>query len=59
MLENNVDFCGVVRTYWNDVKTQLREECFINAGKKEGVYKSYHRNGQLKEEANYIDGKKV
>jgi hypothetical protein len=28
-------------------------------GKKEGVYKSYYKDGQLYEEANYIDGKKV
>ena len=26
-------------------------------GKKEGIYKSYHDNGQLWEEINYINGK--
>ena len=58
MSEFNDNFCGVIRIYWNDAKTQLKEEYFINAGKKEGVYKSYHNNGQLYREVNYIDGLK-
>jgi antitoxin component YwqK of YwqJK toxin-antitoxin module len=57
MLENNVDFCGVVRTYYDDAKTKLYEEYFKMNGKKEGIYKSYWNNGQLWEEVNYIDGK--
>ncbi len=28
-------------------------------GKMNGIYKSYWQNGQLYEEVNYIDGKKV
>ncbi len=51
------DYCGVIRTYHDNEKTMLYEEYFINAGKKEGVCKSYHPNGQLCEEVNYIDGK--
>ena len=53
------NYCGVVRTYWCNDKTKLREEYFINAGKKEGIYKSYKYNGELLSEVNYIDGKKV
>jgi hypothetical protein len=37
MSEINLDYYGVVRTYWDDAKTELREEYFINAGKKEGI----------------------
>jgi len=34
--------------------------CLTNSlGKEYGIYKSYHDNGQLWEEVNYIDGKKV
>jgi len=51
-------FTGVIRTYHDEEKTKLKEEYFICDNKKEGIYKSYHDNGQLKEEVNYIDGKK-
>ena len=50
------NYCGVVRTYHDIANTKLREEYFINAGKTEGIYKSYWENGQLKEEVNYIYG---
>ena len=56
MSENNDDFCGVVRTFHDKEKTKIKEEYFIHNGKKEGVYKSYHYNGQLYKEVNYIDG---
>jgi antitoxin component YwqK of YwqJK toxin-antitoxin module len=59
MLENNVDFCGVIKTYHDEEKTKVKEEYFTMNGKKEGIYKSYHHNGQLYSEVNYIDGKKV
>ena len=39
MSENNDNYCGVVRTYHDLKKTKLKEEYFINAGKKEGIYK--------------------
>ena len=52
------NYSGVVRTYYDDAKTELKEEYFINAGKREGIYKSYYENGKLCEEVNYIDGKK-
>ena len=51
--ENN--YSGVDRTYYDPEKTQLKSEVFIHNGKKEGVYKSYHSNGQLYVEVNYID----
>ncbi len=56
MLENNVDFCGVVRTYYDEEKTNVKEEYFTMNGKKEGIYKSYYNDGQLRAEVNYIDG---
>ena len=59
MSENNDDFCGVVRTFHDKEKTKVKEEYFKMNGKIEGIYKSYHENGQLWEEVNYIDGKKV
>ena len=52
------NYCGVVRTYYDNAKTRLKEEYFINAGKKEGIYKSYYSNGQLWYEVNYIDNKR-
>jgi antitoxin component YwqK of YwqJK toxin-antitoxin module len=58
MSETGDNYCGVVRTYYDD-KTKLKEEYFINAGKKEGIYKSYNYYGKLLSEVNYIDGKKV
>ena len=56
MSENNDNYCGVVRTYHDLKKTKLKEEYFINGGKKEGIYKSYFGNGKLEIEVNYIDG---
>jgi len=47
---------GVIRTYYDQEETQIRQEYFILNNKKEGIYKSYHENGQLFEEVNYIDG---
>ena len=49
---------GVIRTYHDQDETKLKEEVFMINGKKEGVYKSYHKNKQLYEEVNYINGKK-
>ena len=49
-------FTGVVRTYHDQEQTQLKEEYFQLNGKINGIYKSYHRNGQLYSEVNYIDG---
>ena len=56
MSEIDDNYCGVVRTYYDLKKTKLKEEYFINAGKKEGIYKEYYENGQLCVEVNYING---
>ncbi len=59
MSEIDNNFCGVVRTYHdNEEKTKVKEEYFKMNGKIEGIYKSYW-DGQLLNEVNYIDGKKV
>jgi antitoxin component YwqK of YwqJK toxin-antitoxin module len=58
MSEINNNYCGVIRTYHDNLKVMLYEEYFINAGKKEGIYKLYWENGQLGKEINYIDGLK-
>ena len=51
-LEN---FTGVYREYHDKENTKIKSEVFMLNGKK-GIYKLYHKNGQLKEEVNYIDG---
>ena len=56
---NNNNFCGVYRKYYDKDKTKIKLEVFMMNGKKEGVYKKYYDNGQLCEEVNYIDDKKV
>ena len=33
---DNQDFCRVVRTYYDEEKTQIKEEYFIINGKKDG-----------------------
>jgi antitoxin component YwqK of YwqJK toxin-antitoxin module len=58
MSEINDDFCGVVRTYYDEEKTKIFEEYFKMNGKIEGIYKSYWQNGQLFYEVNYIDDKR-
>ena len=45
-------------SYHHKEQIKLREEYYEIDGKKEGVYKSYYDNGQLKEICNYIDGKR-
>lgn len=47
MSEINDNFCGVVRTYYDIQMTIVEQEYFIMNGKIEGIYKSYHYNGQL------------
>ena len=44
---------GLIKTYWDEEKTKLSKEYFICDGKKEGIYKTYWNNGQLKEEGIY------
>ena len=54
MSEGN-NYSGVDRTYYDPEKTRLKSEVFIHNSKKEGIYKSYYKNGQLWEEVNYIN----
>ncbi len=49
---------GIVRTYYDNQKTKLKEEYFEVNGKKEGEYKEYYENGQLLRICNYINEKK-
>ena len=53
------NFTGVYREYFDKEQTKLKLEVFMHNGKMNGIYKSYHNNGQLMAEVNYIDGKKV
>ena len=41
------NFTGVYREYNDREKTKIKLEVFMANGKKEGIYKSYHYNGQL------------
>ena len=54
MSETVDNYCGVVRTYNDDAKINLYEEYFINAGKIEGIYKSYFSNEQLYYEYTFL-----
>ena len=47
----------VIRTYYYE--GQLKKEYCLIHNKKEGLYKSYHENGQLYKICNYINGKKM
>jgi antitoxin component YwqK of YwqJK toxin-antitoxin module len=53
---NNI-FVGVIRTYYDKEETKLRQEYFVNAGKKEEEYVEYHENGNIKIISTYIDDK--
>ena len=48
----------IIKTYHDNHNKIIKEEYYQNNGKKEGVYKTYYYNGQIKFEVNYIDGKK-
>jgi antitoxin component YwqK of YwqJK toxin-antitoxin module len=52
---NDPNFVGIHRTYYDS--GVLRSEVFVNAGKKEGIYKSYVDSNleQLREEVNFIN----
>ena len=47
IIDNKDIFIGVIRTYHDKEQTKLKEEYFVNSGKKEGTYKAYCDNGQL------------
>ena len=56
----NIDtnFVSIVKRYYDKNKTRLYEEYFLNAGKKEGPYKSYYFCGTLEREITYVNNKK-
>jgi antitoxin component YwqK of YwqJK toxin-antitoxin module len=45
---DNHNFTGVYREYFDEEQTKLKLEVFMHNGIIEGVYKSYHKNGQIK-----------
>ena len=49
---------GVIREYYNDEKTLLKEEYFQVNGKKEGEFKCYYPSGELYHIINYVNDKK-
>jgi len=55
MIKSN-SFTGVERTFYTNSFT-LKSEVYILNGKKNGIYRSFHENGQIYEESNYLDGK--
>jgi antitoxin component YwqK of YwqJK toxin-antitoxin module len=52
---NNTQMIGVVRSYHDLAESKLKEEYFVNAGVREGVYRSYYEDGQIWNEVNYIN----
>jgi antitoxin component YwqK of YwqJK toxin-antitoxin module len=50
---------GIVRTFYYDENIALCEEYFQINGKKNGEYKAYHINGELKVCCNYLDDLKI
>jgi antitoxin component YwqK of YwqJK toxin-antitoxin module len=48
---------GVIKIYYDVSSNYVKEEYFQINGKKEGEYKYYYDNGQLKEISTYIDNK--
>ncbi len=49
---------GLIRTFHNEEKTELKDEVNYINDKKEGIEKSYWRDGKLYSKVNYINDKK-
>ena len=45
---------SIIKTYWNNNETLVKEEYYELNGKKNGIYKSWYMNGKLEKEINYI-----
>ena len=56
--EINLHVSAYCKTYYNKNQTQLHEEYYHNNYIKEGLYKSYYKNGQLEKESTYVNGEK-
>jgi antitoxin component YwqK of YwqJK toxin-antitoxin module len=52
----NLHVSGYCKTYYDKNQTQLHEEFYHNDYIKEGLYKSYYKNGNIENESNYING---
>ena len=54
--EINLHVSEYCKTYYDKNQTQLHEEYYHNNYIKEGLYKSYYKNGQLEKESVYVNG---
>ena len=54
--EINLHVSGYCKTYYDKNKTQIHEEFYHNDYIKEGIYKSYYKNGNIERESTYING---
>jgi len=54
--EINLNVSGYCKIYYDKNQTQLHEEYYHNNYIKEGIYKSYYKNGKLEEESIYLNG---
>lgn len=48
----------IIRNYYDEEKTKLKEEYFEMNGKKEGTYKGYDKSGCLAVQTNYVAGQR-
>ncbi len=49
---------GIIKIYYRTTEIKSQIKYFIFNGKREGEYKEYHENGQLKKICNYSNDKK-
>lgn len=54
--EINLHVSAYCTTYYDKNQTQLHEEYYHNDYIKEGLYKSYYENGNIKDESTYVNG---
>lgn len=54
--EINLNVSGYCKTYYDKNQIQLCEEYYHNNYIKEGLYKLYYENGNIKQEAMYVNG---
>ena len=54
--EINLNISGYCKTYYDKNQTQLHEEYYHNNYIKEGLYKSYYKNGNIEQESMYVNG---
>jgi len=54
--EINLNVSGYCKSYYDKNQTQLHEEYYHINYIKEGIYKSYYKNGIMEEESTYVNG---